>query len=336
MKNDFQTAQVFTDFSGLAKLRYQAKSASDESLEAVAKQFESIFTNMMLKSMRQASLGDPIFDSSQTKFYQDLFDQQLAIQLSDNGSIGLVDVIVRQLKQSLPDNERSAGEQKGLPPLETPPGIGVPTHLPINVQDFAPRSDSKQENKRFATEQGLDNENVLAARVKEINQYHKPFTDPVDFVHRLWDFAKQAAAKLSVAPEAILAQAALETGWGKHIIQAQNGELSHNLFAIKADTRWSGKDVVTGTLEFQNGVMQREQARFRAYASFSESFEDYVDFLRSNPRYRSALSVGNNGEEFISQLQRAGYATDPEYASKIRSIMNSDWFRKTTTELNLL
>jgi len=117
----------------------------------------------------------------------------------------------------------------------------------------------------------------------------------------------------------LLAQSALETGWGKHIPRHADGRSSFNLFGIKADRGWQGDSVGVGTLEYRNGEMRREQARFRAYETPADSFIDYVAFLRRNPRYGEALK-SRSGEEFIRGLQKAGYATDPRYADKILGI----------------
>ncbi|HHI94392.1 MAG TPA: flagellar assembly peptidoglycan hydrolase FlgJ [Gammaproteobacteria bacterium] len=143
---------------------------------------------------------------------------------------------------------------------------------------------------------------------------------PQEFVQQLWPHAKAASEKLGVAPEVILAQAALETGWGKKINQHASGESSYNLFNIKADGRWQGESVSVATLEFRQGVAMRETARFRAYASYEESFADFVSFIKNSPRYQPALAVAGDARSFTRELSVAGYATDPEYANKIMGI----------------
>jgi len=153
------------------------------------------------------------------------------------------------------------------------------------------------------------------------------FESPDEFVENLWPHAQQAAEKLGVNPKAILAQAALETGWGKYPIAKENGAASFNLFGIKADGRWSGDRAVVNTLEFRDGVAKREKAAFRAYDSFGQSFDDYANFLSSSERYKDALQSGDDASMFAASLQKGGYATDPKYSEKIDSILSSQWFQ---------
>jgi peptidoglycan hydrolase FlgJ len=147
---------------------------------------------------------------------------------------------------------------------------------------------------------------------------------PEEFTQNLWPYARDAAEKLGVAPEVILAQAALETGWGKKVSKQVSGESSYNLFNIKADVRWQGNTVSVPTLEYRGGVAVRETAQFRAYGSFAESFEDYVDFLKTGPRYQPALAVADDAHSFTRELSAAGYATDPEYSNKIMNIATGE------------
>jgi len=149
------------------------------------------------------------------------------------------------------------------------------------------------------------------------NQFGKH--TPEGFVASVWPHAEKAARELGVDPRALVAQAALETGWGKRHIKRDNGDSSHNLFGIKA-TGWSGERATTGTHEYVNGQRRNEVASFRAYGSVAESFGDYVRMLKNSPRYQSALKAGSDVRGFAQGLQRAGYATDPSYASKIAAI----------------
>jgi flagellar protein FlgJ len=144
---------------------------------------------------------------------------------------------------------------------------------------------------------------------------------PQAFVQALWPHAQKAAAALGTQPEVLIAQSALETGWGRAVMQHGDGRPSYNLFGIKADSRWAGERVYSQTMEFRDGVMQRERAAFRSYDSLAEGFKDYVAFLQENPRYRQALEAAQDGPAYVRELQAAGYATDPEYAQKINAIM---------------
>ena len=297
---------LFSDFQGFASLRAQARESENGTLEQVARQFESIFTRMMLKSMREASQGEGIFDSSQSLFFRDLYDQQLALTLSENGGIGLADVIQRQL----------GGAQEN-------------TEAPLTVKSVA---DYRAQVAALAGRLGsipvprekTDSATQAASGVAAADAGSDPKNwNAEEFVQQLWPWAQEAAEQLGLTPVALLAQAALETGWGNHIMRQADGRSANNLFGIKADRRWDGDRVSTGTLEFEQGVAVRKKESFRAYESLRDSFQDYVDFLRSNPRYSQALENSDDVRTFFTELQQAGYATDPAYAEKVVSVLES-------------
>jgi flagellar protein FlgJ len=160
-------------------------------------------------------------------------------------------------------------------------------------------------------------------------------SDPVSFIQDLLPSAKKAAAALGIEPLALIAQAALETGWGQRMFKNSDGDSSHNLFGIKAQANWQGKVAIVDTLEYRQGVAQKEKARFRAYESAEQSLEDYVDLIRTNPRYQSALAVANDTRAYFQQLQAAGYATDPNYAQKILSVMEGSSFKEVRKLLGI-
>ena len=139
--------------------------------------------------------------------------------------------------------------------------------------------------------------------------------------------AQKVQEKLGVPFEVVIAQAALETGWGQKIIQDQNGSSSNNLFNIKADSRWSGDKVQKDTLEFEHGAMVKKSEPFRMYQTLNDSVNDYINFLSTSERYQDALQGSSNVEHFLQGLQKAGYATDPQYADKILGTL------KTVTNL---
>ncbi len=259
---------VYTDIQGLAELRRRAQADSPGALRAVAREFEAIFMQMMLKSMREASLGEGIFDNEQSSFYQEMFDKQIAIHLARRQGMGLADVLVRQLSPARPG----------------------------------------------AVAEGEASAEAAVAR-------DAAFSSPDAFVRGLQGPAREAAARLGVAPAVLLAQAALETGWGRRILRGPDGASSHNLFGIKAGPDWQGARVTALTLEYRDGVARREQAVFRAYDSFAQSFMDYADFILGNPRYEAALARAGDPRAYLQALQQAGYATDPDYAAKIQDIM---------------
>lgn len=278
----------FNDLSGLNSIRQLGSKDKDAALEKIAKQFESILMHQMLKSMRQANAvfeKDSMFNSSETNFHRDMLDHQLTLSLAEGKGIGLADALVRQLKQSYGDVQRKSQSDNELQ-------FQMPT--------------SKKAS------QSSDD-------VQEIR-----WDSPEAFVESVMPYASEAAEKLGVDPKVLISQAALETGWGKHVIRDSQGNSSHNLFNLKADSRWQGDGVSVKTLEYRNGLPKPEVASFRRYESYGQSFADYVEFIQGNPRYRQALEKADDPEAYVRELQNAGYATDPFYAEKITSIFSSD------------
>jgi peptidoglycan hydrolase FlgJ len=287
METDLSSAKIYTEFSGLHKLKLAAKNESPEALEEVANQFEAFFLKLMLKQMRDANLGEGIFDSDQSRMYQDMMDQQLALNLSGERSIGIADSIIRQLQNRVVKSNEQSGELKPLPER---------THFNRTMLKLSP--DIKVKDNNFET--------------------------PEDFIKEMRPYAEAAADKLGIPANVLLAQSALETGWGNKVIQHNNGQSSHNLFGIKADERWNGQKVNVSSLEYRDGIAKQEFSNFRVYDSYQQSFEDYVDFIKSNDRYRNALQSNNDGKAYVKALQDAGYATDPQYASKVISIVERE------------
>jgi flagellar protein FlgJ len=148
----------------------------------------------------------------------------------------------------------------------------------------------------------------------------RAFSSADDFVATMLPMAQQAAQRIGIDPRYLVAQAALETGWGKSVMRQQDGSSSHNLFGIKAGSSWQGAQARAITSEFRNGQMVKETAAFRSYDSYQDSFHDLVTLLQSNNRYQEVLKVADKPEQFVRELQKAGYATDPDYASKISQI----------------
>lgn len=293
------TAAV-TDFGALASLRADARHGEDRAatLDKVAHQFESLFVNMVLKQMRKASLGEGLLDSQQSRFYRDIYDQQLSSHMADSGGLGLAEVIKRQL-----GGVSAAGGQGRV----TADYLAHPTMRAPALQPAVPPS----------AREPADSSAPATAQVAG----GMPFDGPADFVQRLRPHAEAAAARLGVPAEALLAQAALETGWGRAVARTPDGTPSHNLFGIKADHRWQGEQVKVRTLEYRDGVALKTRDAFRAYDSFADSFSDYADFISGNPRYRQALEAADSPDAYFHALQQAGYATDPDYADKVLSIL---------------
>ena len=282
MTSRVDNAQIYGDFAGLQQLKKGARERDPEAIRQVARQFESLFARMMIKSMRDAIGKDPIFGGSQSDMYQGLFDDQLSLEMTKGHGLGLADMLVRQLQQrgdtAAPGKTSTGAASDAQPSGSTHTGATGSAHgaaLPT-------ASTAEQQS----------------------------------FIREVWPQAQQAAQQLGVHPVSLVAQAALESNWGRSIPQSASGS-SHNLFGIKAGASWQGASVSATTQEYQGGSAATEPASFRAYGSSAESFQDYVGVLRGNARYSAALGSGTDVQKFATALQRGGYATDPDYASKL-------------------
>jgi flagellar protein FlgJ len=336
---------TWTELSGFQQLRAQARSDGGKSaLPAVAKQFEAIFTQMMLKSMRQANagMGSDLSGSEQVDTYRDMFDQQLALTLSNGrNGLGIAKMLIRQLGGE-PEAAAADGglAGKGLPlPAASVTNANVRALLNLGADPAAEGADVKLPGMPTTADAGsawrqtLDRVAQGAWAVTDTAARLLPGGDPVSFVQALAPHAEVAAKKLGVSVRALLAQAALETGWGKHLPNHGDGSSSNNLFGIKAGRSWAGDKVNVPTLEYENGVAVRRREQFRAYDSPSQSFADYARLLSESPRYANALGQGENVAGFARALVSGGYATDPAYAAKITAIANSAQMREALAAL---
>lgn len=301
--------QSYYDLSNLDSLREQALDGDPERkvLKKAAQQFEAIFTQMLFKSMRKANEAfedkDSPFNQSSVKFFQDMHDQQLSMELSQSGSLGLADLIVEQL---------SPQQGRYLPASALRQNHAA---LPVmEIKSSIPAADDKLEKAPSVPE-------VVSSQASP--QQASSFETVDDFVGTLWQHAQNAAKSIGLNPAVMIAQAALETGWGKHIISKLDGSSSNNLFNIKADPSWDGDKAAKVTLEYEQGTAVKRNASFRAYDSIEQSFSDFVQFLQQNPRYQTALENTHDDHGFIDALQQAGYATDPNYADKIKKVLAS-------------
>lgn len=314
-----QQAQVYTDFKGLNALKTESHTDKKAALVQVAKQFESLFLSEMLKSMRKAgeafSEGNYL-NSQQSKFYRDMFDSQLSLTMAGNQGTGLADALVSQLSRQIPgmgaDGQTLPGHKTSLADYDR----SLPV-LSRKLPEQLARVDKVAAEEATAS----DNPKVEAA---DGHSLPETFDSPEAFVKTLLPIAQRAAGDSGIDPRLMVAQAALETGWGRHMIKGDGDQPSFNLFGIKADQRWQGDSVRITTTEYRAGLPMKEKADFRAYDGYEDSFRDYVDFLKSNPRYRDVLAVADQPREFAHRLQQAGYATDPEYGNKIHNIMGRD------------
>ncbi len=317
-------AQNFLDVNGLNSIRQDAKTgdkaSKEAALEQAAKQFEAIFVQMLMKSMRKAQdvlESDSPLNSESTKFYRDMHDQQMSLELSNNGALGLSELIVRQL----------GGDSENFTPhsvlrsdgnLDSRANVRVSDSSVINTISLANNSTAEQDPNNDRQTNG----SIVAQTATSLLQA-PVFEQPKDFVTALIPEAKRVQEKINVPFEVVIAQAALETGWGQKIIKTDNGESSNNLFNIKADSRWDGEQTQKETLEFENGAMVKKREPFRVYESLSQSVNDYLKLLTGSERYQGALENSTDVEQFLHNLQSAGYATDPNYAKKIMGTLRT-------------
>ncbi len=293
MMNQAAFSDLYFNFAQLGELRGAAAQATPEALDAVAKQFEGIFVKMMLKSMRDASFGDPLFDTQATELYRDLYDHQLSLELTKDRGLGIAEMLVQQLKAFVPGVAAQVVDDESTLPADADALQRSPA-----LDAVSPAASAETDGPAFSSKES--------------------------FLDTLLPLAKRAAKALGAEPLLMLAQAALETGWGRAVIRGLDGQSSHNLFGIKAGEDWRGDSVPVGTLEYKDGVAARQQALFRAYESFEQSFSDYVALVRGSPRYADALSKAADPEAFIQALHEAGYATDPNYAEKVLRIWREE------------
>lgn len=315
------SADVYTDFSGLSRLRNQAKQETPGAINEVAKQFESLFLNMVLKSMREAKLADSMLDNDQSKFYREMYDQQLAVHLSGKPGVGLADLIVKQLGgEKVGETERMTLDDYLNNPLQRFPSASNTKKDASNFNPILSEVKSRLIKNSDRPIQPIESKSIEGEGIKS----QEPIRTASQFVKRLHGHAEKAAAELGVEPKVLLAQAALETGWGRSVIKHKDGSSSFNLFNIKAGSSWTGKRANVATLEYEKGIPQKQMAGFRSYDSYQEGFDDYVRLVKNSPRYSQALKHANNPGRYMQELQKAGYATDPHYADKVMRIYHSD------------
>lgn len=285
------TASLAADSQSLERLKTQAKGNPDQALKAAAQQFETVFLNMMLKSMREATPQDGMFDTEQTKMFTGMLDQQLAQNISSGPGVGLADVMVRQLSRT----------QSALSPLEQRAQMQL-NPLTDNASLASVRAPVK-------------NAALLASAYNGGTQQ--------EFVSKMLPSALQASRSTGVPPQLMLGQAALESGWGKREIRMADGSPSFNVFGIKAGAGWNGKVAEVMTTEYSNGVAHKQVERFRAYDSYAEAFQDHANLISGSPRYAAVMQQGNNVQGLAQAMQQSGYATDPQYGDKLAKVMGT-------------
>ncbi|MDW6093570.1 flagellar assembly peptidoglycan hydrolase FlgJ [Vibrio rhizosphaerae] len=301
MVNDVKDIGFVQDITQLDQLRKQAvsgdKASEKSALTAAAKQFEAVFTSMLFKSMRKANSGfeSDLLHSKTEDFYREMLDEQMASQLSSSGRLGLADMIVAQLSTNIDGHSSSTTKEDVQPD-------------PLLQALARVREHQQQQAAGQANPEAVQSPDTVAEPGR--------FDSPESFIQTLKPYAEKAARALGIDASVLLAQAALETGWGTKVVANARGS-SHNLFNIKADRSWQGDKMATQTLEYYDQTPVVEKAAFRSYDSYQDSFDDYVNFLRKNPRYMAALNHQGNPTSFIEGIHQAGYATDPNYADKV-------------------
>jgi len=303
------------DVQSAQDLRGQFAKNPQEGLKAAAQQFEQMFLQMVMKSMRDTVPQDGMLNSEQSRFYTSLLDQQMAQNLaSSNNGVGFARLIEQQLGRTVGNGQELAA------PGEAANAAGNP--LPLATADsrhlrHTPVPGTLPTSAAYAAQ---------ATATPSASSSEVPATAR-DFANRVWPHAVEASRSTGIPPQFLVAHSALESGWGRNEIRHADGSSSHNLFGIKAGKGWTGATVDATTTEYVNGQPQRVVERFRAYASYEESFRDYAALLRDSSRYSSVIG-SQDGTEFARRLQQAGYATDPMYADKLARIINGPTLRQ--------
>jgi flagellar protein FlgJ len=289
-------ANTYSDPNGLAALKKDPNSPA--ALHAVAQQVDALFLQMMLKSMRDANAAAGTGDSNEMGMYQDMFDKQIALNMSQHQDLGLGSLLTRQIAAraaagatAAPADDHTAPRPTAAPPSAAPPATSAP---PTSMTQSAG-----------------------------------------EFVDQVLPSIRTAAQALGLNPLVLLAQAALETGWGKRMARTADGNPSLNLFGIKADDTWVGARAAANTVEYAGGVATQRQAAFRAYGSIEESVNDFANLLKNSPRYRHAAAAGPDAQAYVDGIGRSGYATDPGYAAKLNDILHGSTLRAAVKSIKL-
>jgi flagellar protein FlgJ len=276
------TSRLATDTHSIDALRAKASSDPKAAIKETAKQFEALFMQELMKSMRQAqqAMSSGMFDNAGSQMGTEMLDTQFATKMTGLPG-GLSEVIARQLQRQM----GSAGSASPAPlaPLAPAAAAGAP----------------------------------VGGNAAKVSQRQ------AEFVGRHQQAAQAAEAQSGIPAAFMVSQAAHETGWGRHEIKTADGGTSFNLFGIKAGANWKGKVAEVSTTEYVDGVPRKVTARFRAYDSYAESFQDYAKLMKDSPRYQQVVASASTAQGFAQGLQRAGYATDPAYADKLTRVINT-------------
>ncbi|HEF8771235.1 flagellar assembly peptidoglycan hydrolase FlgJ [Providencia manganoxydans] len=297
--NDMQLMQgAAFDLQSLNGLKRELTDSPEKGLRQVTQQLEATFVQMMLKSMRDALPQDGLFSSDQTRMLTSMYDQQIAQDLSQKG-LGFGEMMYNQLKM-----------QGNTSPLEQPM---KPFSMEDRLIDSLPNQAMAQIVRRFAPLGDALSSPMQKVKSLSLNSQN--------FISQLIEPAKAASQKSGISHLLVLAQAALESGWGRREILTAEGKSSHNLFGIKAGKNWQGPTTNIMTTEVINGKSIKMRDDFRVYGSYEEAIADYINLLTENPRYRD-VKHAQSPEVAARRLHQAGYATDPNYSDKLISLIN--------------
>ena len=278
-----------SDTRSIDALRSSAARDPKAAIREAAKQFEALFMQQLMKSMREATLSSGMLENSGTQMGTEMLDTQFANKMTGLKG-GLSDVIARQLERQMGGVAAPAAAAAGAPSA----AAIAASASGISADAAAPPA--------------------VAAKVS---------SRQADFLQSHLRSAQAAQAASGIPASFMVAQAAHESGWGKHEIRHTDGTPSHNLFGIKAGSGWSGPVAEVTTTEFIGGIARKVTAKFRAYASYAESFSDYAKMMKTSPRYAQVVASADSPQGFAQGLQRAGYATDPAYADKLTRLINT-------------
>lgn len=272
------------DVRSLATLRHTASTDPKAAVREAAKQFEGLFMQQLMKSMRDASVNSGLFENSGTKLGTEMLDQQFATQLTGMPG-GLSELIARQLERQLSEPLANIAADAARAAVQRDDAKAQPDAVSLD------KLSGKERQKGFLRLHG--------------------------------DAAKAAEAATGIPANFMVAQAAHESGWGRHEIKYRDGSTSHNVFGIKAGAGWNGPVAEVTTTEYVNGEPRKVKAKFRAYGSYEEAFTDYARMMKNNPRYSKVVAKSTTAQGFAQGLQKAGYATDPAYADKLTRMINT-------------
>ncbi|HTV97435.1 MAG TPA: flagellar assembly peptidoglycan hydrolase FlgJ [Steroidobacteraceae bacterium] len=305
-------ANTYTDLNALAALKNAPGSPA--TIKAVSEQVEAMFLQMMLQSMREASEADGEQTSNEMGMYQDMFDKQVALTLSKRQDLGIARLFERQL-----GGERAQlGGEKALPAG----GKAAPAGGKLPLSPAAGAGPAGQ-SRPAHTASNTEPDGRASASAAGPSLYEQA----AQFVGQVLPTIRSAAATLGVNPMGLLAQAALETGWGQRMPRTADGNSSLNLFGIKAGSEWGGARAVADTVEISGGIATQRRTAFRAYGSIEESVRDFANLLATSPRYREAVAAGASAQAYVQSIARAGYATDPDYGNKLNQVLNGGTLR---------